>query len=997
MASSAPTPRPSSGLMVTLRRLPGRVLPDWLWFPVKRQLRKVFPAPPPPPKAAKSGAAAKAAPPKPRVNRTALASVDKRKGHIEGNTQFWKSAHEIPWGEVETRLFELAALNRPELIEDFVAKALELSAGRNEMTLSMLARSALAQDSLRRVLKRQYYAPTGDLAERMLKSQRFTGNFAAAAFHVLSPDEAQPVADLIRTVYPRMHPAYFELLDSHGLNPTAAQDAVSGTIPACQTRQPAEHRLIVADSLQDPARLSLLFAGARKVTIFSPGDLYGKVAIPDTLRLHFRPEDLAVAHPRSRITRFSARYHALHDETWRAAEQIIDTLESETGQFLGEGRLHAALHLADTLFFMAIKVAATEDMITATDFDQVVIASTGAVDPAEFLGSLTAGLDLAADPRIEFACLATTAEPRLSYAKSLHLVLSPDMAMTLVDPAPGQTARPLVSLLDSVQRATAKRIAGSRTFAPRTEDAAADDGAEVADEVETVEGADEARTAEGVADMETAERAAEPMAADDRDDSAAPADDQATHTPAIAAPTALRAQTGAMSANRKRVLFITTTAGSYNPSSAEYLDILSREYDTLTGYLGATVASFLKSLPETVPAPPENRIQHIRAEAHTDYPALAYALRSVLFRCGASMTRDGAARFTAHVLRKHAATVVERSLHPVYAHWVFITQWLQHLKDNDSLPDLLVAAPLRPALVGLAAAAGRPFGVPSMALETHGLTPTYCRYSRVMTDRYGVITHVFRDEAVAGFSIPADRVDVIGSPRLRLPADYDPAQAMRRARLVVADNSNIRFQRAKTYAAFFSQPSNWEQISQVWSIILESMRSLPDLELLLKLHPEEGPTRADSFMELAQRADLADRVHLLSCNAVEAIEAADLALSCYSATVVEAAMLSKPVFCVINGDNEYPLNQHDVVGAPLFRYAEHLTPALAAFCQNPEPFNARAQEFLKREPQIVSGPDQPLLDAVAAMLARPAKDNIRLPQDLPPRLFLEGPFRVYDI
>lgn len=968
---------------MTLRHLPGRVLPAWLWFPIKRQLRKVFPAPV---ATGKPGAPGTKQPR--RVDLQALQKVDKRDGRVEGNAFFWQAAPEIPWTEVQERLLALHALDRADLIEDFVAKALDLSAGRHEMTLSLLARSAIAQASLSRVFARQDLDPAGPLADRMRSSQRFTSNYASAAFFVLDPASAQPLAQLIQTVYPRLPPAYFDLLDSQALSPAAPQDLIAGTIPNCPTRKPAGHRLVIADTLEDPTTLSLLFAGARRVTIFAPTNLYGKVSIPDELPLHCRPEELTVAHPRSRITRFSAKYAALHDETWRVAEQIIADLEVATDDFLGDGRRHAALHLADTLFFMAIRIAATEDMIADADFDQIVIASTGAGSPVEFLSGLTASVDLAADPRIEFVSLAPTAIARLAHTNALLQILDPEETSAATGPALPQLARPLLSLLQGMQRASAQRASGFLTFRPAGDTATTDDQSPGSGP-ETIRSGPEAIAAED-GPLSAASGAVPPVA-----------DPESQIGPQIGPQTgrvfAARQPDQHAAVARKRVLFVTTSAGAYNASSAEYLNILSQEYETLTGFVGTAGSGFLKNMPVSGPRPDEVRIQPLKHEAFADYPALAYAFRAALAQSRKRLDAEGTARITAQVLRKHGATVVERSLHPVFAHWIHVREWLAHLKAQDSLPDAMVVAPLRPALVGMTAAAARSFRVPTMALETHGLIATYCRYSRIMTDRYGVISSFFKRETATGFSIPADRVDVIGSPRLRAPEGYIPSKAKRHARLVVADNSQMTFHRTKSYAAFFSQPSSWNQISAVWSIILEAVRDLPDLHLLLKLHPEEGPTRANQFLDLAQRANLADRVHLLSCSAVEAIEAADLALACYSATVLEATMLAKPVFCVIDGDNEYPLNQHDVVGAPLFRDVDGLRAALLDFNRDSAPFVARAQQFLRNEPQIVTGPRQPLLDAVAALLATPPEQAIRPEEDLPQRLFLEGPFRIYDI
>lgn len=284
-----------------------------------------------------------------------------------------------------------------------------------------------------------------------------------------------------------------------------------------------------------------------------------------------------------------------------------------------------------------------------------------------------------------------------------------------------------------------------------------------------------------------------------------------------------------------------------------------------------------------------------------------------------------------------------------------------------------------------------------MALEAHGLNASYCRYTQVGTDRYGVVSTYFRDEASRGFGIPSERVDVIGSPRLRAPADYDVVTRRTTARAAVAEASGVTFAGGDILVPFFTQPSNWHQISEVWKIILSSVRDLQGVRLLLQPHPEEGPARLSGYQAIAEELGMTDRVTTVDASAIEVIEAADLVLACYSATIVEAALYRKPVFAVKDGDGDYPLNQNEVVGAPMFRDAESLRQGISAFLADPAPFHKQAEDFLAREPQLITGPEPRLVEVVDAMLSRPASENLRPPEDLPKHLFIDGPHRVFDV
>jgi hypothetical protein len=142
---------------------------------------------------------------------------------------------------------------------------------------------------------------------------------------------------------------------------------------------------------------------------------------------------------------------------------------------------------------------------------------------------------------------------------------------------------------------------------------------------------------------------------------------------------------------------------------------------------------------------------------------------------------------------------------------------------------------------------------------------------------------------------------------------------------------------------------------------------------------------------------LSDRVQSVKAAPPTLIEAADLVLACYSATMVEAALAGRPVISVINKGGRYPMEQHKVVGAPQYQDEAELSAALGEFGADPGRSIARLERFLEDNPQFVTGPEPHLVAAIEALVASDPEKVLRPATDLPPRLFIEGPYRVYDV
>ena len=842
-----------------------------------------------------------------------------QKGFVHGNTYFWRGRASQRWPHIEARIFMLAALEDKSALQDFVRQTFESYSAAHAMALSLMARSGLTKSCLRDVLRAADGSEDGALAGRIRKSVAFAADLMSAALLLLPEYEAAKFLRLVEISHPRGPAQYQKLLKAQSYTPASEGFRFMGTIPVSPSRKPAAHRLIICDTVQNPAEISLLFEGAEKVTVIAPSNLFGKISFPEDRPLHARPAEINIAHFRSRITRFSAGYQQLHDETWHVAEEIIREAEEETGNSLGPARNYAALHLADALFFPALQIAAVEDFLQAPEYDQVVIAIAGRQGLVRFLAGVMTDDRVRTDMRIEFVSLAPDQGRRGTMADAVDTALK-----------------------KSGNSAEAASVQGAR-------------GIQIADLMEALE-VDTRDLAGKMRSFRT-----DPHQGDGR---------------------------------KRHLLFVSTAISAYNESSVTFLDILGRHFDLVTGFVGKDVRQFFSSVPAEN-LPPGQSIQLLDAPV-ARHEILRTCMAAILERVRLRLVSENRARLSALVLEQRGSQIARDSLLGSYAMWSLWKSWIGQMKATGAPPEAVIISPMRPAFAGMAAAAAREFGIPSMALEPHGLNGTYCRYARVPTDRYGVISSYFRKEAARDLGVSADRIDIVGSPRLISDAGRDEKTAHAEAIARLEElNPGLTFDGKQKSLVFFSQPSDWKQISAVWKIIVDAMADVPGLRILLKLHPEEGQARAAGFLAIAETKNMPDRVVIVTGTAVDAIEVADLVMTGYSATAVEAAIKGKPVFCVTNGATNYPLPQHDVIGAPLFRNVDDLRQALQDFAQDPTGVLDTAQQFLRNEPQFLTGPEEPLLRSVTALID--SKSPLRPESDLPERLFLEGPFESFQI
>lgn len=846
--------------------------------------------------------------------------VDRVLGLEAGNRFFWASPTMArDWADVERRLFFLHA--HGGVPDAFVDRALARS--DDFIVWTGLARSALTRDRVAHLLGTLDPATDALLADRIRASHVFAAAVVGAGAICLDDAGARRLARAVEKALPWVTDGYVAAVDSLGARLDAPPaDAYLRGLLESGFRRPSRHRLIISANVHDRSAMSLLFGGAEKVTLYAMGDLYGKTDFADAA-LHCAPDlPVSMENARSRITRFSSEYHALHQETRDLAEAIHARLADAGGDVRWlppDSRVFAEMSLADALFFPSLALAALRKLIADPDFDHIVIELGVRQQDRDFCAMLSWLDQLREDPRVEVVSNAAAMAERLAIAPRLA-----ELRDRFALPARAGYWGPPVTVQ---ARALSSVLKDAVPALPAWSDSGSGSG-------------------------------------------------------------------------KRRVLFLCAASSAYNSSTAAYLSALLERYDTRLAFAGANPLPVLNELPD-LGAIAATDITRLRTGLPSGFArrlgGLAAWLDAFLLDVARDETGpDGSRTIPAHLLAVRAPRLVREALLGFLVNAWSADRWLAAMKAAGGLPDVLVVTPYRDMNVASFAAAARRHGLPTIALEPHGLNSNYCRYATIHSDFYGVVAEAFRHEAATGFGIPLDRCRVVGSPRLTAPASYELVARTRAAREAAARDLGIRFAEGQPVFAFFSQPTNWDQLARIWRILLDASAAL-DVRILLKTHPEEAFARTQRYLDVASEMGLSDRVDVWRGNAKEAIESADIVFAAYSATVVEAAALRRPVICLAPEGIDYPLDQHTVVGAPLVRDVGTLSRMLAEFVADPAPLRRAAEGFVTRERQITEDIGVSLARFVDEVAAMPRDHAIRKREDLPESCFLPGPHRAFQI
>lgn len=443
--------------------------------------------------------------------------------------------------------------------------------------------------------------------------------------------------------------------------------------------------------------------------------------------------------------------------------------------------------------------------------------------------------------------------------------------------------------------------------------------------------------------------------------------------------------------DRPWVAVATANNPAYNAATASYVRDLALDFHVRVTHVGRNATDLTDHLLRLDAADVD--IDFLTPTAGT-YGSFAQLLELHMSQASQAPRDDrtAAQHAAAWALHTCARRLATSAVAPALERIRTLEHWFAEMDRCDELPAAMVLTPHRNAGVGAFASVARRHGVPTVTVEPHAQDSNYCRYAKVASDYYGVMSEYFRARTAHAFGAGPDRTVVIGSPRQVAPHGHDPVAARSEARAAAV---GLTFRADRPELAFFSQPSDWFHVSQIWAIVLDAAVE-QNCRVLLKTHPEEPVGRVRAYLEVAERRGCRDHVIELHCDASTAVAMSDIVLTAYSSAGVDAAIRATPVVCVTNGDHEYPLDLAAMVDAHLVRSTDELSDLLSRFRSNRAVFDARARSLLERESQFVTGPG-PRLRALVHRAVEAGASAIRAEANVPVSLFLDAPHPVFPV
>jgi len=485
------------------------------------------------------------------------------------------------------------------------------------------------------------------------------------------------------------------------------------------TPPPCGNRLLVMDEALSPGIIGHLASGAERMTLLRYGDLYGRLDI-EAIRAAAPGVEITVEHARSRTGRFSQRYHAMHQATMQAAQEMTAALIA-AAPWLGDlqpidhgARQSLVLSLGDALFFRALRMNGVLCALKDPAFDSVIISFGQRSDVYKLVFSEPS---LTKDPRIMIGCWSLSNNTRKNFPRKIRNIrLKTQDEAAPPGPAAFARTRPRSHKADVENVIQCLQSVG---YPPRSRADATDPGRA---RIALVTSGNTAYLASAVATALHLERdfAVDVLWAYGRPQLLEDALQKATEDES---PDSCLSQAAArLRGNAVR---------------------LQKENIGERSWI-AFKAIFLTAMAEAAPA----MLDRLRTDAAV--------------RCAIECA-------------------VSDDLHRVAFAIIYRLQKARMLMLAEGYK-AIVLCPIRESRNALFVTAARQAKTPSIAVEPHCLNAAYCRYGSIFADFTALYSDYFAEEYERHFGIPRDRSFVIGSSRLLRPKGFRSDDARRAAR-----------------------------------------------------------------------------------------------------------------------------------------------------------------------------------------------------------------------
>ena len=250
--------------------------------------------------------------------------------------------------------------------------------------------------------------------------------------------------------------------------------------------------------------------------------------------------------------------------------------------------------------------------------------------------------------------------------------------------------------------------------------------------------------------------------------------------------------------------------------------------------------------------------------------------------------------------------------------FVEIVKYIETLNEIFAVeqPDLIIATNLIVPFGRTVVDTANQLDIPSLYIQ-HGITSEHLAHS-VMCATKMAASGQFNKNVIVNHGIDPNKIIITGQPKYDFFAEKN----------FETSYSNIcrklDLDPAKKIIAYTSQPLKKEENNTLLSCILDSLSEFPDLQLVIKLHPDEIGISKD----VSKSYDMNKIRITKDIDLYELLSACEIMMTAFSTTALEAMMLDKPVI-TINLTGEPDKMPYAESGAAIGVYKkEDLSPAI---------------------------------------------------------------------
>jgi len=237
---------------------------------------------------------------------------------------------------------------------------------------------------------------------------------------------------------------------------------------------------------------------------------------------------------------------------------------------------------------------------------------------------------------------------------------------------------------------------------------------------------------------------------------------------------------------------------------------------------------------------------------------------------------------------------------------------------------LVVVVPGRSSDAILSAEIAKSKSIPSIEIQS-GVISKFRRFVKPQTEEVIAIEPYGKSVYTEFLGFPADKIEVLGFIKLEL--DTAPYRLMSQESIKEELEAHGVRKDLRT-VVLATQPIGVDHAEEVAKVALAGVKSLEDVQLIIKPHPSEDEAYFHAYKNLAKKLKVKNYKILTNFSIMPLIVASDVMMTYFSTVGLEAFALKKPVICINPFDTRPPVDLVELGVSLEAKSGAELTPLL---------------------------------------------------------------------